>query len=105
MNFFKLRILMSFHNYPKVFEIKTVPTFKNHNKSRDTMGLFRRNKNNNKPVIRQILDLIPPHLLQKVTQQHHSDKGYSKYKTYDQFVRTAVSMQHFRRHFRWYWGI
>lgn len=50
------------------------------------MGLFRRNKNNNKPVIRQILDLIPPHLLQRVIQQYRSDKGCSKYKTYDQLV-------------------
>src|SRR5690554_8132792 len=50
------------------------------------MGLFRRNKNTNKPVIRQILDLIPPHLLQRVTQQYQSDKGCSKYKTYDQLV-------------------
>lgn len=50
------------------------------------MGLFRRNKNTNKLVIRQILDLIPPHLLQRVTQQYQSDKGCSKYKTYDQLV-------------------
>lgn len=50
------------------------------------MGLFRRNKNNNKPVIRQIIDLIPPHLLQRVTQRHTSDKGCSKYRTYDQLV-------------------
>jgi hypothetical protein len=50
------------------------------------MGLFRRNKNNNKPVIRQIIDLIPSHLLRKVTQQHKSDKGCHKYKTYDQLV-------------------
>lgn len=40
------------------------------------MGLFRRNKNNNKPVIRQILDLVPRWLF----------KSCSKYKTYDQFV-------------------
>lgn len=50
------------------------------------MGLFRRNKNNNKPVIGQIIDLIPSHLLIKVTQQHGSDKGCHKYKTYDQLV-------------------
>lgn len=50
------------------------------------MGLFRRNKNNNKPVIRQIIDLIPPHLIQKVIQIHNSDKGCSKYNTYDQLV-------------------
>lgn len=50
------------------------------------MGLFRRNKNNNKPVIRQIIDLIPQHLLARVIQQHNSDKGCHKYKTYDQLV-------------------
>lgn len=50
------------------------------------MGLFRRNKNNNKPVIRQIIDLIPPHLIQKAIQIHKSDKGCSRYKTYDQLV-------------------
>lgn len=50
------------------------------------MGLFRRNKNNNKPVIRQIIDLIPSHLIHKVTQTYNSDKGCSKYKTYDQLV-------------------
>lgn len=50
------------------------------------MGLFRRNKNNNKPIIKQIIDLIPAHLIQKVTQQYQSDKGRSKYRTYDQLV-------------------
>src|SRR5690554_8149107 len=60
--------------------------FVNIDKFKNNMGLFRRNKNTNKPVIRQILDLIPPHLLQRVTQQYQSDKGCSKYKTYDQLV-------------------
>jgi hypothetical protein len=50
------------------------------------MGLFRRNKNNNKPLIRQIIDLIPTHLLHKVIQQHRTDKGCHKYRTYDQLV-------------------
>lgn len=50
------------------------------------MGLFRRNKNNNKPIIKQIIDLIPAHLIQKVTQRYQSDKGRSKYRTYDQLV-------------------
>jgi IS4 transposase len=50
------------------------------------MGLFRRNKNTNKPVIRQIIDLIPRHLLQRVIQKHQSDKYCHKYKTYDQMV-------------------
>lgn len=50
------------------------------------MGLFRRNKNNKKPVIRQIIDLIPHWLLQSCTNTYKSDKGCSKYKTYDQLV-------------------
>jgi len=50
------------------------------------MGLFRRNKNNKKPVIRQIIDLVPRWLLQSCTKQFNTDKGCSRYKTYDQFV-------------------
>jgi len=50
------------------------------------MGLFRRNKNNNKPVIRQIIDLVPNWLFDSCTNTYKTDKGCSKYKTYDQFV-------------------
>lgn len=50
------------------------------------MGLFRRNKNTNKPVIRQILDLVPRWIFENCTNTHKTDKGCSKYKTYDQFV-------------------
>jgi len=50
------------------------------------MGLFRRNKNNNKPLLKQILDLVPRWLFESCTKTHKSDKGCSKYKTYDQFV-------------------
>ena len=50
------------------------------------MGLFRRNKNNNKPVIRQIIDLVPRWILDNCTNTYKSDKGVSKYRTYDQFV-------------------
>jgi len=50
------------------------------------MGLFRRTKNNSKPLIRQIIDLVPPWLLASCTKQHKSDKGCSRYRTYDQFV-------------------
>ena len=50
------------------------------------MGLFRRNKNNNKPVIRQILDLIPAHLLRRAINKYNTDKYCHKYKTYDQLV-------------------
>jgi hypothetical protein len=50
------------------------------------MGLFRRNKNNKYPVIRQIIDLIPPFLLLQSINKFKSDKYCSKYKTYDQLV-------------------
>jgi hypothetical protein len=50
------------------------------------MGLFRRNKNNKKPVIRQILDLVPRWLFDSCTRTYQTDKGCSKYRTYDQFV-------------------
>lgn len=50
------------------------------------MGLFRRNKNNNKPLLGQILDLVPRWILESCIKKYQSDKGCSKYKTYDQFV-------------------
>ena len=50
------------------------------------MGLFRRNKNNNKPLLGQTLDLVPRWILETCIKKHKSDKGCSKYKTYDQFV-------------------
>jgi hypothetical protein len=50
------------------------------------MGLFRRNKNTNKPIIRQILDLVPQWLLKSCTNTYKTNKGVHKYKTYDQFV-------------------
>ena len=53
------------------------------------MGLFRRNKNNSKPLIHQILDLIPAHLIQRSIATYQSDKGCSRYKTYDQLVATT----------------
>jgi hypothetical protein len=50
------------------------------------MGLFRRNKNNNKPVIKQILELVPNWMIKSCTNTYKTDKGVSKYRTYDQFV-------------------
>lgn len=50
------------------------------------MELFRRNKSNNKPIIRQILDLIPCHLQNQSIRKYHSDKYCHKYMTYDQLV-------------------
>lgn len=46
----------------------------------------RRCKNSNKPIIKQILDKIPAHILRKQIDTHQSDKGCHKYKTYDQLV-------------------
>lgn len=50
------------------------------------MGLFKRSKNTNKPLIRQIIDLVPRWMLNRCVKTHNSDKGCSKYKTYDQYV-------------------
>ena len=50
------------------------------------MGLFKRTKNTNTPLIRQILDLVPSWMLTRCAKEHKSDKGCSKYKTVDQFV-------------------
>jgi hypothetical protein len=50
------------------------------------MAFYRRSKNTNKPLIRQILDFIPSHLLNFQINKFKSDKGCHKYKTYDQLV-------------------
>jgi Transposase DDE domain/Domain of unknown function (DUF4372) len=50
------------------------------------MGLFTRNKSNKKPIIKQILELIPNFILAQSINQHESDKFCSKYKTYDHLV-------------------
>ena len=50
------------------------------------MGLFRRTKNTNKPLLRQIIDLVPRWILTRCTEDHQSDKGSSRYRTYDQLV-------------------
>ena len=50
------------------------------------MSLFKRTKNTNKPLIRQILDLIPDRILQSCIVRSSSDKGCHKYMTYDQLV-------------------
>lgn len=51
-----------------------------------TMGLFKRTKNTNKPLIRQILDLVPGHVWASCIKKYKTDKGCSRYMTYDQFV-------------------
>lgn len=50
------------------------------------MSLFRRNKNNDKPLLRQIIDLIPKYLLLESINKFQSDKYCHKYLTYDQLV-------------------
>ena len=50
------------------------------------MGLFKRSKNTNTPLIRQIINLVPRWMLTRCAEEHRSDKGCSRYKTYDQFV-------------------
>ncbi len=50
------------------------------------MGLFKRTKNTNTPLIRQILDLVPRWMIRRCSENHKSDKGCSRYKTFDQFV-------------------
>jgi IS4 transposase len=50
------------------------------------MGLFKRNKNNHRPLLRQIIDLIPAHILAGCIQRHKSDKHCSRYRTRDQLV-------------------
>src|SRR5699024_9925299 len=43
-------------------------------------------KKSDKPLLGQILDLIPSSLLNKAVGQYESDKHCHKYKTYDQLV-------------------
>ena len=50
------------------------------------MRLFRRTKNNDKPIIRQILELIPNYLLNQSIKKYQSDKYCQKNKTKDQLT-------------------
>lgn len=50
------------------------------------MGLISRNKNNNKPLLKQIIDLIPKKIIATAILKYNSDKHYRTYKTYDQLV-------------------
>lgn len=51
------------------------------------LWLFSKIINNNNPVIRyrQILDLVPIRIFESCTKTYKTDKGVSKYKTFDQF--------------------
>src|SRR5699024_1668520 len=50
------------------------------------MAFYRQSKNTDKTTLKQIIDRIPAHLFQFSVKKHQSDKGCSKYKTYDQMV-------------------
>ena len=55
------------------------------------MGFLPPHKNakkSNKPLLSQILGLIPKHILLDSARLYQSDKGYSCYKTYDHLVAT-----------------
>jgi len=46
-------------------------------------------KKSDKPIFKQIVDLIPVGLFLKCVSKHKSDKGCSRYFTYDQFISMA----------------
>jgi len=50
------------------------------------MGLYKRTKNNSKPLARQIIDLIPFWILNSCIKAHQANKGCWRYKTYDQLA-------------------
>lgn len=50
------------------------------------MSLISKNKNTDKPLLKQIIDLIPKHIITEAIQKFKSDKHYRAYKTYDQLV-------------------
>jgi len=60
------------------------------------MGLFKRSKNNNKPLIQQIISLIPNWMLVSTVARYKSDKGCSKYFTKDQLVSTLFGQMNRR---------
>ncbi len=48
--------------------------------------VHKNTKKSDKPLLKQILELIPNHILQNSIRIHQSNKGCSTYKTYDQLV-------------------
>jgi DDE family transposase/uncharacterized protein DUF4372 len=50
------------------------------------MGLICKNKNTNKPLLKQIIDLIPKRIISEAILKYNSDKHYRSYKTYNQLV-------------------
>jgi hypothetical protein len=41
------------------------------------MGLICKNKNTNKPLLKQIIDLIPKRIISEAILKYNSDKHYS----------------------------
>lgn len=50
------------------------------------MSLFRRTKNNDKMIIRQILNFIPNYIANQSIIKYQSDKYCHKHKTKDQYI-------------------
>ncbi len=50
------------------------------------MCLISKNKNTDKPLLKQIIDMIPKYILSNSISKNNSDKHYRAYKTYDQLV-------------------
>jgi len=48
--------------------------------------LHKNTKKSDTPLLKQIIDLIPKHILYDSIHRFQADKGCSKYKTYDQFT-------------------
>jgi len=48
--------------------------------------IHKSTKKSTTPLFRQIIDLLPKHILYDAVRRYQSDKGCSAYKTYDQFV-------------------
>jgi len=63
------------------------------------MSLFRRTKNNDKPIIRQILELIPNYLLNQLRNIRATNTVTNTRSINSTFVRTAEQMHHFDRYF------
>ena len=45
-------------------------------------------KKSDKPIFKQIIDFIPSEMFRKCVSKHKSDKGCSRYFTYDQLIST-----------------
>lgn len=80
--------MIKYHKHPKVENFKNSenPYFSFTKLKVQFIRLFQRTKNTKKPLVRQMLNLVPNKMLVRCVDQYKSDKGSSKYKTQDQFV-------------------